>query len=95
MFIKTEYAVTEYVRPSKSGREHRYKRKKTVLVFRCDNCGEIFNRNKGSMNPNRVNNNFYHVCCNCDSKKFAQQKSVERRMIWDMPVSSMKNISQL
>jgi len=35
------------------------------------------------------------VCGNCDAKKFAQSKGVEARRVWDMPVSSLKPISQL
>lgn len=87
--------ITEYSRPSKLGHTHTYRRKKTVLVFRCDSCGEMFTRDKGSMDPKRINNNFYHVCSNCDPKKFAQEKGVERRKIWDMPVSSLKTLDQL
>jgi DNA-directed RNA polymerase subunit RPC12/RpoP len=95
MFIKTEYVITEHTRPSKLGHDHTYRRKKSVLVFRCDSCGETFTRDKGSMSPERVSNNFYHVCSNCNAKKFAQEKGVERRKIWDMPVSSLKNIGHL
>jgi hypothetical protein len=95
MFITNEYVITNYTRLSKLGQEHSYNRKKTVLVFRCDCCGDIFKRPKGSMDPKRTNNNFYHVCAKCDSKKFAQEKGVERRKIWDMPVSSLKNIGLL
>lgn len=95
MFIKTEYVLTEYQRPSKLGHSHVYKRKKTVAIFKCDSCGIEFKRDKGSMNPKRLNNNFYHVCSSCDHKRFAQSKGVESKRIWDMPVSSLKNISQL
>lgn len=95
MYIKSDYVITEHTRPSKLGRSHTYTRKKTVLVFRCDSCGEMFRRDKGSMDPKRINNNFYHVCSNCDAKKFAQEKGVERRKIWDMPVSSLKTLDQL
>lgn len=46
------------------------------------------------MDPKRLNNNFYHVCGNCDPKKFAQLKGVEARKVWDMPVSSLKTLDQ-
>ena len=95
MFITQEYIKQQYHRPSKTGQTHTYYRKKTVLIFRCDSCHELFKREKGSMNPKRVSNNFYHVCGNCDAKRFAQEKGVERRHIWDMPVSSLKTIDQL
>lgn len=95
MYIKSEYEITVHERTSKLGRTHMYKRKKTILIFRCDCCGVEFKRDKGSMDPDRVSNNFYHVCSNCDSKRFAQEKGVERRKIWDMPVSSLKTLGQL
>ena len=95
MLIHTEYVVTNYERPSKNGAIHTYSRKKTVVVFRCDSCGSIFKRDKGSMDPKRLNNNFYHVCGSCDAKRFAQEKGVERRHVWDMPVSSLKTLGQL
>ena len=95
MFIKQEYTITTHTRPSKLGHLHSYERKKTVLIFRCDSCSELFSRDKGSMSPTRINNNFYHVCGHCDAKRFAQEKGVERRRIWDMPVSSLKTLDQL
>lgn len=95
MLVSTEYQINEYTRTSKLGIEHAYNRKKTILVLRCDCCGEVFKREKGSMNPKRMNNTVYHVCSNCDVKRFAQEKGVERRHIWDMPVSSLKTLGQL
>ena len=95
MFISTEFRENHYVRVSKKGKTHIFSRKKTILVMQCDSCGEVFSRDKGSMNPKRVTNAFYHVCGNCDAKKFAQSKGVEARRVWDMPVSSLKPISQL
>lgn len=95
MFLRTEYVENQYVRPSKLGLEHRYTRNKTIVVFRCDCCSIEFTREKGSIDPKRLSNNFYHVCANCDTKRFAQEKGVERRFIWDMPVSSLKTLDQL
>lgn len=95
MYIGTEYHKTEHSRTSKLGVEHKYYRQKTVVVLRCDSCHEIFKRDKGKMDPARLNNSFYHVCGNCNSKKFAQSKGVESRNPWDMPVSSLKTIGQL
>jgi len=82
------------MRTSKRGKNHTYMRKKTVLIFRCDCCNEIFMRDKGSMDPKRMNNNVYHVCSDCDAKKFAQEKGVESRKVWDMPVSSLKTLDK-
>ena len=94
MFIKLDYITTEYQRTSKLGNTHNYYRKKTVLTFRCDCCGEIFSRERGQMDPNRISNNVYHVCTLCDVKRFAQRKGVETKHIWDLPVSSLKTINQ-
>jgi hypothetical protein len=95
MVISTEYITTLYARTSKLGVEHTYVRKKTIIILRCDSCSTIFNREKGSMDPARLSNQFYHVCSSCDAKKFAQSKGVERRKIWEMPVSSLKTLGQL
>lgn len=95
MIISTEYVTTEYTRNSKLGKSHTYFRKKTIIILRCDNCNLIFNRVKGAMDPARATNQFYHVCNNCDAKQFAQAKGVERRKIWEMPVSSLKTLDQL
>ena len=94
MYISSEYAQNSYYRKSKNGTVHVYLRKKTVLVFQCDCCQGYFKRDKGNMDPNRLNNNYYHVCGNCDAKKFAQSKGVEARRVWDMPVSSLKTLDQ-
>lgn len=87
MFLTTETEIQEYVRVSKLGKEHRYKRKKTLAVFRCDNCDSIFKRTLKKMHSKRLNNNYFHCCSNCDAKKFAQRKGIERKKIWDMPAS--------
>ena len=95
MFITTEIETTKHTRTSKLGVEHEYKRTRTLAVFRCDNCGEGFCRPKEKISPKRLNNNYFHCCEHCDAKRFAQKKGVERRLIWDMPVSSTADISRL
>jgi hypothetical protein len=92
MYVGSEFIKTSHYRTSKTGKVHAYLRRKTVIVFRCDSCQEVFRREKGKIDPKRLNNNFYHVCSNCDAKRFAQEKGVEARRIWDMPVSSLKTI---
>ena len=67
---------------------HEYYRRKTVAVFRCDNCDSEFTRDLKNMDHRRLSNNYFHVCSNCDAKKFAQRKGVERKQIWDMPAST-------
>jgi hypothetical protein len=95
MYVGTEFVKTVHYRTSKHGKTHAYLRKKTVVLFRCDCCQDFFKRDKGRMDPKRLNNNYYHVCGNCDAKKFAQEKGVESRKVWDMPVSSLKHIGYL
>ena len=85
----------EYSRPSKLGLVHVYKREKSYAVFLCDSCGDRFIRLKGSIDPKRLNNNYFHCCSRCDAKRFAQKKGAERRTIWDMPVNSDLDISKL
>jgi len=94
MFIKSEYVLTSFIRQSKLKQEHSYVRKKEVITFKCDSCSELFVRERGKMDPKRLSNNYYHVCSNCDAKKFAQEKGVEIRKVWDMPVSSLKTLDQ-
>jgi hypothetical protein len=94
MYIGQEYSQQSHYRTSKYGTVHAYLRKKTVLIFRCDSCSGIFKRDKGNMDPKRLNNLVYHVCGSCDPKRFAQEKGVEARKVWDMPVSSLKTLGQ-
>jgi len=47
------------------------------------------------MDPKRISNNYFHVCANCDPKKFAQKKGVENRLLWDMKASSLGDVSKL
>jgi hypothetical protein len=95
MYLREEITETTYTRASKLGIEHTYVRKKRVVVFRCDNCNEIFSRLRGDMSPRRISNNYFHCCSQCDSKRFAQHKGAERRTIWDRPASSLDDISKL
>ena len=95
MFIRIDKETTKHTRSSKLGKQHEYVRTKSIVVLRCDNCGIIFTRSKGSMDPNRLNNNYFHVCQNCDAKRFAQRKGIEQKKIWDKPVSSLDDISKL
>ena len=87
MFLKTEIRENQYRRQSKSGLDHSYIRKKTMAIFRCDNCDSLFERDLKHIDKKRLSNNYFHCCSNCDSKRFAQRKGVERKKIWDMPAS--------
>jgi|TARA_R110000796_G_scaffold89638_2_gene193228 hypothetical protein len=95
MFIK-EYTVdTWHVRDSKLGNSHTYNRKKRMVSMRCDNCNAEFTRERGKMDPKRLSNNYFHVCENCDAKKFAQRKGVERKKVWNMNASSSLPIGRI
>lgn len=95
MYLKEETETVTYTRLSKLDKEHTHVRVKRICVFRCDNCGEIFRRERAKMSPKRLSNNYFHCCSNCDSKRFAQKKGTDRRTIWDRPASSLDDISKL
>ena len=95
MFIKQSITESSHVRRSKLGIEHAYIRRKTIVHFRCDNCNLDFTRDRGSMDPKRLSNNYFHVCSACDAKRFAQRKGVERKSVWAMSASSNLPIGKL
>lgn len=95
MYIKTFKQNYEHIRTSKLGKSHTYKRSKSVNLFQCDSCELEFLRDQAKMDPKRTSNRYFHVCPNCDAKKFAQKKGVEKRKIWDLPVSSSMPIGRL
>ena len=95
MFIKEYTTSKRYERLSKLGKIHTYWRTFTTCIFKCDNCNSSFERLRGKMDPKRLNNNYFHVCQNCDSKKFAQKKGVERKKVWSMSASSSLPIGKL
>lgn len=95
MFLRLEYQETTHTRLSKKGLEHTYTRQKTLVVFRCDSCSEVFTRDKGKIDPKRLSNNYFHVCSNCDAKRFAQKRGRQRKKVWDLPASSLMDISHL
>jgi len=88
MFLKIETQENQYLRHSKCGLEHTFSRKKTLAVFRCDNCDSEFQRDLKHMDRKRLSNNYFHCCSGCDPKRFAQRKGVEQKKIWDMPAST-------
>lgn len=47
------------------------------------------------MDRRRLNNSYFHVCSNCDAKRFAQKKGVERRKIWGMSVDADIDITKI
>jgi len=94
MILKTKKVLTQHIRISKLKKSHVYTREKTLVVIQCDSCGSVFEREQGTMDPKRLDNRYYHVCSNCDVKKFAQSKGVEKRKFWELPVSSNLDITR-
>lgn len=94
MIIETKKIPVKHTRVSKLGVEHPYLRLKTVVVIRCDNCDDQFERDLSKMDHRRLNNSYFHVCPNCDSKRFAQKKGAERRSLWDSTVDKDIDISR-
>lgn len=95
MFIREESQVFEHTRSSKNGKNHSYKRSRRVVHFVCDNCSQEFSRLREHMDPKRLSNNYFHVCSDCNSKKFAQRRSIERKKSWDLLASSELPVSRL
>lgn len=87
MFLKEKTEINQYTRISKTGLSHAYQRKKTVAIFACDSCGKEFSRDLKHVDRKRLSDNYFHCCSDCDAKRFAQRKGVERKKIWDMPAS--------
>jgi DNA-directed RNA polymerase subunit RPC12/RpoP len=87
MFLELRRKKMVYSRKSKTGKDHEYYRWQSVAVFRCDNCDDLFERNLKQIHSKRLSNNYFHVCPNCDSKRFGQKRAVEKKKIWDMPAS--------
>lgn len=94
MFLGIKKIKSVFERESKNGILHCYSRSKTLVLLRCDACRKEFTRELGSMDRKRLNNYVYHVCDFCDSKRFAQQKSAERRRFWNMSADAEIDISK-
>lgn len=95
MFIKTKTQQNQYVRLSKFGKEHSYTRIKTLAVFKCDNCDQIFERDLKKIERKRLSNNYFHCCTNCDSKRFAQRTGASHKKVWDILSDADLDISKL
>jgi hypothetical protein len=94
MLIETKKVTTEYTRASKCNKLHTYKRTKTMVIIQCDNCQSLFEREQGKMNKKRISLDYYHVCLECDSKRFAQKRGVERRKLWNLSADSDIDITK-
>lgn len=87
MFLELIRKKIIYNRKSKNGMVHEYYRWRSTALFRCDNCDNLFERDLKQMHRKRLSNNYFHVCSNCDAKKFGQKRAIEKKKIWDMPAS--------
>ena len=63
MFKRIEKEVRFYVRKSKTGKTHPYKRLRSYAVFECDECHIEFKREKGKIDPKRLDD-YYVVTLN-------------------------------
>jgi|TARA_B100001057_G_scaffold464984_1_gene520688 hypothetical protein len=95
MFLRIEKEMRFYVRQSKSGKSHPYKRLRSYAVFKCDECHIEFKREKGKVDPKRLDDLYVHVCPDCDPKRFAQKKGVEQRRKLNIPVDADITIDEL
>jgi hypothetical protein len=95
MFLETKKISVQYSRKSSLGVEHTYSRIRTIAVLRCNCCESIFERELGKMDYRRINEEYQHVCSNCNSKQFAQSCGVENRRLWNLPVDSDVKINKL
>jgi len=95
MFKRIEKEIKYYVRKSKKGTPHPYKRLRSYAVFECDECHQDFRREKGKVDPKRLDDFYLHVCPDCDPKRFAQRKGVEQRKRLDLSVDADTTIDKL
>jgi len=95
MFLGEYTLKKRHERISKHGKVHAYYRDLTMVQLRCDSCGSEFDRPRGSMDPKRLSNNYFHVCGNCDAKRFAQKRGVTAKKVWSMSASSDMPIGKL
>ena len=95
MFKRTERKIQYFLRKGKKGQHPTYKRKKTLVVFQCDNCHVEFQRDKGKVDPKRLTDDYTHVCPKCDPKRFAQKQGVRQRKKLNMRIDSMIDITSI
>jgi len=95
MYLGETVVTQTHLRKSKLGKTHEYTRHRTMVKLRCDDCNCEFQRARRQMNTKRLNNNVFHVCSNCDAKRFAQKRGVERRKVWNLSASSSLPVGKL
>lgn len=95
MFKRIEKENKYYIRKSKKGKAHPYKRQRTYAIFECDVCHCEFRREKGRIDPKRLDDSYTHVCSDCDPKRFAQKKGVEQRRRLNTTVDTLITIDEI
>lgn len=95
MYLGETVITQTHSRKSKLGNTHQYQRNKTMVKLRCDACDSEFQRPRRCMDTKRLNNNVFHVCSDCDAKRFAQKRGVERRKVWNLSASSSLPVGRL
>ena len=95
MYLGDFSIKTIHKRTSKLGKTHSYHRKKRYAKLRCDACEKEFERERRRIDPSRLSNNYFHVCGECDAKRFAQKRGVEKRKMWSLTASSNLPIGKL
>ena len=95
MLTRIEQEIRFHVRKSKTEKNHPYKRIRSYAIFQCDECHIEFKREKGKVDPKRLDNFYVHVCPSCDPKRFAQRKGVEQRKLLNLPAGSDIRIDEI
>lgn len=73
MFLDSEIVVNEHEWKSKSGKKFMKPVRVKICYFKCDNCGNEFQRKGGEVSPKRLNNNYKHFCDSCkDYGRFSE-----------------------
>ena len=92
--ILKHYMYTKnYTRKTKKKFKHFFNKKQSDKIFM--DCKEEFKRDKGKVDPKRLDNAYYHVCPSCDPKRFAQKKGVERRKTLDSTIDTLVTLDTL
>jgi hypothetical protein len=86
MLLEIYQVRVEYSRTSSRGISHKYHRTHKVALLQCDCCGTRFERRANQMDPRRLSTEHVHICPDCPSKKFAQNKGAESRRFWNTTV---------
>jgi hypothetical protein len=95
MLIKTVTLNQVFTRSSKLGLKHQFQRSKTVLILVCDSCDKEFQRDLSKMQRLRLHDDYNHVCSDCDQKKFAQKRSVQKRKQWSLSADSDRVLNSI